>query len=780
VPPSRPDDPSPNARTGVSAPRREDARFLTGRARYMDDIDVAGQAWMAVVRSNHAHAIIKAIDTGDAAALPGVLGVHTHADLTADQLGHMPCPAAGDHLSYKVVPPRPALAVERLRHVGDPVAVVIAETADAGRTAAEMVLVEADPLPANVDPARAGSADTEQIWPEAPANLAFRREMGDRAAVERAFAGATHKVELQLVNNRVHAMPMEPRAGIGEYDAASGNFTLTCNVQGVHEVRNQLADAIFGIDRDKVRIRAPDVGGGFGLKNFLYPEWILLLWAARRHGRAVKWVAGRGEDFAGAAHGRDSRVHGALALDTDGRFLALEAHITGNMGAYLSGGGPGVASRAFTTALGGIYDIPCIHLTAQGVFTNTGPVDAYRGAGKPEANFVTERLIEAAAARCGFDPVELRLKNAIDAFPHVTALGQTLDCGRFKGNIEDAARYAARDGFEARRRQSADEGLLRGLGFGCFLETSRGAVEEGAEVAFMADGTVELRLGTESQGQGHETAFIQIAAERLGLSPDTLRYVQADTSRTRMGHGHGGARSMHMGGGALSLALDTALGKARKLAAELLQTETATLTFVGGAFMASGDGPSVSLAAVAEAARGRDADGRGLDSFHHVQDALFTFPNGCHAAEVTVDPETGRIAIERYIACDDYGNLINPRLTEGQVVGGVAQGIGQAIGELVVYEADSGQLLSGSLMDYLVPHALDLPDFEVHLEGVPTQSTPLGVKGSGQAGAIAAAQTVVNAVLHALAPLGIDHLDMPLTSETVWRAIAVARAGRRA
>lgn len=765
---------------GRSVPRREDLRFLTGQGRYVADIDVAGQVHMAVVRSNHAHAELRAVDISAAADMEGVLGVHTHADLAADGIGTLPCHAIGPHISYSVVPPRPVLAGGRLRYVGEVVAMVIAETPAQALAAAEMVAVDAEPLETVVDMTAARDASAPQLWPEAPGNVAFRAERGDAAATAAAFDTAAHVIELAVENNRVHACPIETRAGIASYNPATETFDLICNVQGVHGARDELADDVFAIDRERLRISAPDVGGGFGLKNFVYPEWALLLWAAWRHGRPVKWVAARGEDFIGAAHGRDSRVKARLALDADGNFLALDGEITGNMGAYLSGGGPGVASRAFMTAIGGIYRIPAVHFRAVGVFTNTQCVDAYRGAGKPEANFITERLIEVAARRLGFDPVELRLRNAIDSFPYETALGQSIDCGRMRANIEDAVRHADRTGFAERRAATERTGKLRGLGFACFLETSRGAVEEGAEVRFAADGKVEIALGTESQGQGHETAFTQVAVDRLGLAPEDIRYVQADTAKTRMGLGHGGARSMYMGGSALSGAIDAALAKAMPLAAELLQTTPKDVTLKAGRFLAGSNSQSVALIEVARAARDRDDAGKGIDSFFHVKDAPFTFPNGCHAAEVTVDPETGTVELLRYTVCDDYGNLINPRLTEGQVVGGIVQGIGQALGEHIVHDGDSGQLLTGSLMDYLVPRAGMMPVFQVHLQGVPTTVNPLGVKGSGQAGAIAGAQTVVNAVLDALAPLGIDHLDMPLTAEKIWRAIAVARQDMRA
>lgn len=761
-----------------SLPRLEDPRFLTGQGRYVADMDRAGQAHAVVVRSEHAHAAIAGIDTREALSAPGVVAVHVAADLDADGLGPLPCVTGLGAESALVVPPRHALARERVRHVGDPVALVLAETRARAQDAAALVAVEYDPLPAVVDPVQALAPDAPPIWDQAPGNQAFHHRRGDADAVKRAMDGAAHVVELALVNHRVSGLPLEPRAGIGEYDAVTGRFTLTATAQSLHDIRAQLAGPVFGLPGERFRLVSPDVGGGFGLKNFLYPEWVLLLWAARRHGRAVKWVAERGEELAGAAHGRDVTARARLALDADGRFLALEAHLVANMGAYLSGGAPNVTTKALPTAMGGIYAIPAVYLDVRGAFTNTAVVDAYRGAGKPEANYLVERLVDAAARRCGFDAVDLRLRNAMSEFPHRTALGMTIDGGRFAHNIERAVALVDRDGFEGRRQASRESGRLRGLGLGCFLETSRGTPSEGAEIRFLPGGLVELRLGTESHGQGHETAFAQIASARLGLPVEAFRFVQADTGRTRMGHGHGGARAMHMGGGALARAIDTVLRKARPVAARLLQAEPGELNFEDGCFTVANSGRRVTLLAVAAAARehrGTGADApAGLDSFESVEDAPFTFPNGCHAAEVEIDPETGVVTLLRYLCVDDYGALVNPRLAAGQVQGGVAQGIGQALAEHVVYEPESGQLLTGSLMDYALPLADGLPAIEVHLEGTPTAANPLGVKGTGQAGAIAAAQAVMNAVMDALAPLGVAQVDMPATSERIRKAIAAA------
>ncbi|MBT4488326.1 MAG: xanthine dehydrogenase family protein molybdopterin-binding subunit [Rhodospirillaceae bacterium] len=759
---------------GQSVPRREDQRFLTGAARFTDDFNEPGQLWGAVLRSPHAHAAIKAIETAAAAALPGIIGVYTATDLAADGIGPLPCAAAAviQTVVPITVPPRHALATGLVRHVGDPVAFVVAEDQNIALDALELIEVDYQDLPAVADGREALASSAPEIWPEAPGNKAYRFEKGDSGAVEAAMAGAAPVIELDIINNRVSPAPTEPRAAIATHDAAADSLHLFVTGQGVHGIRGQLARSIFKVAEEKLHVSAPDVGGGFGLKNFVYPEWVLLLWAARHLGRPVKWVATRNEEFMSSIQGRDVQTTARLALDGDGHFLALRADITANMGAYLSSFGPGIATNSTSTAISGVYDIPNIFMGVTGAFTNTVPIDAYRGAGKPEANYIVERLIEAAAQQTGIDPVELRLRNAISAFPHTTSLGIEIDTGDFRGNIEQAVQLADRAGFEQRRTASAAAGNLRGMGVTCFLETARGANEEGAEVNFRPDGTIELRLGTESNGQGHETAFSQIAADTFGLPLETFHYIQADTSQTRAGNGHGGARSMHMGGSALVAAMAAALAKARPIAAQMLQANADALEFAGGDFRVAGTEQTVSLLDVAAAARDPNMTaGEGLDSYERREDAPFTFPSGCHVAEVEIDRETGVPRLVRYLMVDDYGRQINPALTEGQVHGGITQGIGQAMLEEVIYDPETAQLLSGTLMDYTVPHAAQLPSFEVHFRQTPTAANPLGVKGSGQAGCMAAPQAIMAAVLDALKPLGITNMDMPVTPERLWRAI---------
>ncbi len=761
---------------GQSLRRLEDARFLTGRARFIEDIDVPGQAWMQVVRSPHAHAAIERIDTAAARAMPGVLGVFIAADLHG--LGSLPCTVPVASVAPMIAPPRYALATDRVRHVGDPVAFVVAETRIAARDAAESVSVDYRRLPSVIDAPSALLRDAPQLWDQAPDNLSYRFQKGDAAAVRAAMQAAAHVVELELVNNRIVIAAIESRGAIGRHDA--DGFHLTFSGAGVHALRSQLADSVFRVPQEQMRVSCPDVGGGFGVKNALYPEWVMLLWAARRLGRPVKWIGERSEDFITTAQGRDNVTRGRLALDADGCFLGLDVSTVANLGAYLSSGGPGSSTNAPANAMGSGYVIPSIFMDVQGVFTNTVPIDAYRGAGKPEVNYLVERLIDAAAFRHGFDAIDLRRRNLMREFPYRKALGTVIDCGRFADNLEDAIVAAGHSDFPTRRAASGQHGVLRGIGITCFMETARGAANEGAELRFEDDGHVALLVGTQSNGMGHETAYAQIAADLLGLPLETFRYVQADTGVVRAGNGHGGARSMHMGGAALCRAVDTMLAKGNAIAARLLQAAPEQVVFAAGQFTVRND-PSrvIDLLSVARAARDPanlpDGADLGLDTYIWNVLDIITFPNGCHIAEVEVDPETGAVALRRYTAVDDFGTLINPMLTIGQVQGGVAQGIGQAMLEHTVYDPQNGQMLSGSFMDYALPRADDLPDFAITLTGVPTSANPLGVKGSGQAGAMASPQAIICAVLDALAPLGVTHIDMPATPERVWRVIQAAQ-----
>jgi aerobic carbon-monoxide dehydrogenase large subunit len=744
---------------GQSTRRQEDQRFLTGRGTFVDDINDPGQAWAFVVRSPHAHATIDRIDTS---AASGVLGIYTYNDIA--DLGLLPCVTQVATVGPMIVPPRPALAHNKVRFVGDPVAFIVAESPTAARDAAEQIVIDYTPLPCVTDAAAALQPDAPMLWD--PGNQSYRFQRGDQQSVQTAFATAAHIVEIEVVNNRLIIAPMETRGAIGRF--RNNVFDLFISAASVHAIRDQLADSVFHCPRDTIRVSAPDVGGGFGIKNCLYPEWVLLLYAARRLGRSIKWIEDRAEDFVSAAQGRDNISHARLALDKDGHFLALDVSTVAGLGAYLSGGGPGSSTNAPAAAMGGGYVIPSIFMDVRAAFTNTAPIDAYRGAGKPEANYLIERLIDKAAAQCGFDPIDLRRRNLIAAFPYQKALGTTVDCGRFAANIDDVLTNADHANFRQRQAASTSQGLFRGIGVACFLETARGAPNEGAEIRFGPDDIVTILVGTQSNGQGHETAYPQIAADLLGLPLTQFRYLQADTAEIPEGNGHGGARSMHMGGAALHSATQQVIEKGKPVAARLLQARPDEITFAAGRYTA-GD-RSVDLLTVA-----RDTS---LDTYVWNLLDIITFPNGCHVAEVEIDPETGEVTLDRYTAADDYGTLINPLLTIGQVQGGVAQGIGQALTERTVYDPDSGQLLSGSFMDYQIPRAIDLPDLDITLTGIPTKANPLGVKGSGQAGAIAAPQTIISAILNALAPLGVTHIDMPATPERVWQAIQQAKNRR--
>jgi carbon-monoxide dehydrogenase large subunit len=769
---------------GQSLNRFEDLRFLTGRGRYVANDHVPGVLHAYVVRSPHAFARISRLSVEAARAVPGVAAVFTEADLAAEGIGELPCVTVIDAVEPIVVPPRPALARGIVRHVGDPVVCIVAESLEVAVTASEAVDISYEALACVTAATVALQPDAPLVWPEAPGNSAFLFQKGDRAAVAAAMSSAAYIVECDLINNRVVAAPLETRAAIGFHDRKTDKFLLSLTGQAVHDVRRALASSVFKIPLERMRVVVPDVGGGFGMKNYVYPEYVLVLWAARKLGRPVRWVSERAEDFVSSAHGRDFFARSRLALDKDGRFLGLEVRAVANMGAYLSTNGPVSSTNAASSAMGGVYNIPSIFVEVRGAFTNTPPIDAYRGAGKPEANYLIERLVNLAAVRTGIDAIKLRRRNIIKTFPHRTAMGMKIDGGRFGANLDEAIALADLDGFRKRRARSVKAGLLRGIGIACFLETSRGVPAEFARAAFEADGTVSLAVGTQSNGQGHETAYPQMAADLLGLPIDAFRFHQGDTEFLPGGNGHGGARSMHMGGTALVMAIERLIEKGRLIAAHLLQAPIDQVSFVDGRFVVQGTERAIAISEVADATQDPanlpEGSTLGLDGSAANSSDLYNFPNGCHVAEVEIDPDTGVVRLDRYTIADDFGSLINPRVALGQVQGGVAQGIGQSLLERVVFDPESGQLLSGSFMDYTLPRAQDLPNFAGGLNNsAPTISNPLGVKGTGQAGCIAAPQTIMNAVLDALSPLGIDELDMPATPFRVWSAIQAARATSR-
>ncbi len=739
--------------------RVEDQRFITGRGHYTDDQREAGEAVALVLRSPHAHARLIGIDADAARAMPGVRAILTGADALAYGLGPLSCSLP---LPGLIVPARLPLATDRVRFMGDPVALIVADTLAQAQDAAEAILVDYEPLPAIFDSRDAQNDNTPLVWDEAPGNRAFVYDKGDPDAVRDAFAMAAHIVELSLVNNRIAAMALEPRAARARYDAARDQYELIVSAASIHLFRPEIA-RVLNVDAAHIDIICPDVGGGFGMKNVAYPEYSLLLWAAKILNCTLRWAAERLEDFSSGVHGRDNVTTGRLALDAKGHFLALDVRTIANLGGYVSSLGPGSATTAPTPAMGGIYAIPAMAMHVEGVFTNTAPVDAYRGAGKPEANYLIERLIDVAARQCGFDPVALRRMNLPKKYPHVNAFGYTIDSGLPRDLLTRALIHADVKGFRKRKTESKKRGRLRGIGLAFFLETSRGPVGEDAWLRSRSDGTIDLAVGSQSNGQGHETSMIQYVADRLGLSFDAFRYVQADTRVVPSGGGHGGARSFPMAGPAILKAADDFASRLKSAAAQLLQADAADCGLDDHGVRHAPSGRVLSLNQIAQESGAFESHGRN-------EDDRYNFPMGCHVAEVEIDPDTGRVVLARYSGVDDYGTLINPLLAEGQVHGGLVQGIGQALLEEIRYD-ENGQLVSATLMDYAVPRGDHLPPLDIAFVETPSRANPLGVKGSGQAGAIAAPQTVMNAIVDALAPFGVTHLDMPATPEKVWRTM---------
>ena len=759
---------------GQSAARVEDQRLLTGRGRYLDDVNLHGQAWAVFVRSPHAHASIKAIDMGAARASPGVLAVYTARDLAADGVGHIPCNALttqSDGSPY-IAPPRPALAEGRVRHVGDAVAVVIAETRVQAQDAAEQVMVDYDSLPAVVDTAGAMNPDAVQVWDEAPNNRSFEWELGDANATAEAFARAARVIKLDLVNNRVVPNSMEPRGAIGAMEPETGRMALHVSCQGVHLLRRILANQIFNVPEKDIRVLCHDVGGGFGMKIFLYPEYVATLYAARKLKRPVKWIADRNESFVSDDHGRDHVTHLALALDQDARFLGLKVDTVANLGAYLSNFSPFVATAAGVPMLVGCYTIPAAHVRVRGVFTNTNPVDAYRGAGRPEAIYAIERLVDVAARDLGLSPIEIRRRNFIPpaSMPYATALGSIYDSGDFARNLDDAVRLARWEEFAARREAASARGKLRGIGLASYIERCAGTPGEEARLEVAGNGRVTLYIGTQSNGQGHETSFRQIIFQRLGVAFEDVTIVQGDTDRIATGGGTMGSRSVPVGGAAVSGAAFKVLEKAKQKAAELFESAAVDVEFKDGTFRIVGTDRTLGFQDVARAAAPFDG-GVSFDESDMFTPTTATFPNGTHVCEVEIDSDTGVLEVIDYTVVDDFGKAINPLLIAGQVHGGIAQGLGQAILERCIYEPESGQLLSASFMDYAIPRAADLPSIRFKLNEVPCTTNPLGIKGAGEAGAIGAPPAVINAVVDALARFGVRHVDMPVTSERLWRLI---------
>jgi carbon-monoxide dehydrogenase large subunit len=775
---------------GIGQPVRrvEDRRFITGHGNYVDDIQLQRQTYACMLRSPHAHARIAGIDAAAALSASGVLAVFTGEDLARDGIGPIPCLSAVTNRdgSPSVLPPHPAIARGHVRHVGDTVAMVVAESAAEARDAAELIAVDYEPLPASVDTAHALHPGQPQVWDEAPGNLCFDWEVGDRSAVERALARARHRISFELVNNRVVVNSMEPRGAIGQYDPGEDSYTLWSSTQGSHFLRNLLADSVFKIPENRIRVVTRDVGGGFGMKLFLYPEHILVLWAAKKVGRPVKWTPDRADAFMTDTQGRDNVTRLELALDDELRFQALDVGVVANMGAYLSNFAPEIPTASGAVMHSGVYAIPVIHVGVKGVFTNTVPVDAYRGAGRPEAAYAIERLVDFAARQLGVPPEELRRRNFIkpEAMPYQTPLGLNYDSGEFALNLDQALAAADLAGFPGRRAEARARGRYRGLGHAVYIEQSGFPPDEFAELRFDQSGTLTVLMGTQSSGQGHQTAYTQLAAERLGIEPAKVRVLQGDTATISFGRGTGGSRSIPVGGASLVQAADKLIAKGRRIAAHLFEAAEADVEFADGVFSVAGTDRRLGIEEVARAAFDpvRQAPGiePGFDESGHFTPPQPTFPNGCHVCEVEIEPDTGHIDILRYLVVDDFGTVINPLLLAGQVQGGVAQGVGQAMLERTVFDPETGQLLTGSLTDYCIARAEDLPAIEFAYNIVPCRTNPLGVKGAGEAGAIGAPPALVNAVVDALGELGIAHLDMPLTPERVWQAIHAAEQRKAA
>jgi len=785
---------------GAAVRRKEDRRFLTGHGHYVDDHDRPGQLYAHFVRSPHAHARIRSIEVADAAALPGVVAVYTGADQAADGVGSLPTMLTLSSVdgTPMAAPPRFPLTRDTARHVGDAVAVVLAETREAARDAAEAVMVDYEEMPASIAPAETASASAPRVWPEiAPDNICYVFEAGDAEATEKAFAAADHVTRIDLVNNRVVSNPMEPRAALAEYDAGADRLTLYTTSQNPHVAKFMLTRHVLGLGDQNLRVISPDVGGGFGMKAAIFPEETTVAWAARKLGRPVKWTADRSENFLADAHARDHVTVCELALSKDGKFLGQRVRTTANLGAYLSTFSVGVPSMASVPLMAGVYTTPAIHVRITTVFTNTAPVDAYRGAGRPEAAYVVERLVDNAAHELGLDPAEIRRRNFITPaeMPYKSPMGPVYDSGDFRRNMEDALKLADYEGFEARRASSAKEGKLRGLGFSTYIEAcglgpSPGALAramlptyEMAEIRFQPSGKLAIFVGTHSHGHGHETTFPQLVVDRLGVSFDDVEVVFGDTDRLAFGRGTVGSRSLPVGGSAILRAADKVIEKGRRIAAHMLEAAVEDIEFADGRFSVAGTDRVLSMGEIVESAYMPrnfplgELD-PGLDETAAYDPKAPTFPNGCHVCELEIDRDTGVVDLLDYTVVDDFGRVVNPMIVEGQVHGGIVQGAGQALLEHAVYD-ESGQLLTGSFMDYAMPRADDVPPIRFATNEVPCTTNPLGVKGCGEAGVIGALPAVMNAVVNALRPLGITHLDMPATPDRLWHAVRDAEGAEK-
>ncbi|MEQ1773075.1 MAG: xanthine dehydrogenase family protein molybdopterin-binding subunit [Burkholderiales bacterium] len=773
---------------GQSIKRKEDQRFLTGGGTYTDDVAVANQTHAYFLRSPHAHAKIRSIDLNKAKAAPGVVAIFTGDDLAAAKVGGLPCGWLITDVNGQPMkePPHPCLAQDKVRHVGDQVAVVIAETLNLAKDAAELIEVDYEILPAVVSAADARKPGVAVVHDSAPDNTCYVWSIGTQDTVDKAFASAKHVTTLEFANNRLIPNAIEPRAALAQYARGDDSYTLHVTSQNPHVERLLMTAFVLGLPEHKVRVIAPDVGGGFGSKIFLYAEETVIVWASKRVNRPIKWTAERSESFLTDAHGRDHVTKAELALDKNGKFLAMRVHTTANMGAYLSTFASCVPTILYATLLAGQYTTPAIYCEVTAVFTNTAPVDAYRGAGRPEATYVVERLVETAAREMGISPADLRRRNFITQFPYQTPVALCYDTGNYDATLTEAMKLADVAGFEARRKQAADRGKLRGLGYSTYIEAcglapsniagalgARAGLFEAGEIRFHPTGSVTVFTGSHSHGQGHETTFAQVVADKLGIPVENVDVVHGDTGRIPFGMGTYGSRSIAVGGSAIMKAIDKIIDKGKKIAAHLLEASDDNIEFRDGVFTVAGTDRKKTIAEVAFAAYvphnyPLDKLEPGLNETAFYDPANFTYPAGSHICEVEIDPQTGSTKVVNFTAVDDFGNVINPMIVEGQVHGGLAQGIGQALLEGCIYDAASGQLLTGSYMDYAMPRADDFPSFKVDTKVTACTHNPLGVKGCGEAGAIGAPAAVINAVTDAL---NIKDIAMPATSEKVWRAL---------
>ena len=770
---------------GQPVPRLEDPRFITGRGRYVDDIDMPLQCHGVLVMSPHAHARIKSIDTVAAKAAPGVLAVLTGADVEADKIGSlvpvMPEDMGGPK-GYRTL--RPILSSGKVRAVGDRVAFVVAETLQQARDAAELIAIDYEPVPAVVSLEDAVKPGAPVIWDGAPNNVAVGLMMGDKAATDAAFAGAKHVVSVKLVNNRVSANSIEPRAAIGQYHPDNESYTLYSTSQNPHGHRQHVSGDVLKVPQVKVRVISPDVGGGFGMKGAVYPEDALVLWASRRcGGRPVKWVSTRSEAFLSDAHGRDQVVTGELALDERGKILGLRVDALHDMGSHVFDASMVVPLFALKLAPG-VYQVPAVHAAGRAVLTNTPPLQPYRGAGRPEATYLIEQLLDRAAHVIGVDPIEIRRRNFVPptAMPHKLHSGIAYDSGEFMRVMDECLKLADWSGFAKRAAQSKKNGKLRGRGIGYFIEEAA-IFNDRMVIRFDPSGTLMILAGTHSHGQGHQTVYTQMVHEWLGVPMESISFIQGDTNEVAVGRGTYGSRSMHVGGNALKKAADAIIEKAKPMAAMMLEAAAGDIEFKNGSFHIVGTDRALPLAAVAQSLHRPmflpPQFEVGLEASGTFAAEPSNFPNGCHVCEVEIDPETGVVTLARYAAVDDVGKIMNALLCEGQIHGGVAQGVGQALMESIVFDTD-GQLVTGSFQDYAMPRATDFPDLLSELTEVPATTNPLGIKGAGEAGATGAPPAVIGAILDALRPLGIDHIDMPATPNKIWQAIHAANGAKAA